>query len=185
MTAANSVSSRHQTTWWQRLFAWIRRLLGRGPALLRPAPAGSRWGDYAPSLPDDLRSQLDRLSDEGVVWDTVRSAIEDYGDLREVMQGPGATADTVNDVELLAEAEDVLRSIIGRAPNVQVLVDVAGKRSADRAGREAAGDAILELRDDGKALHDTASAAIRWAASRSDRDGRHLEECAGRLSAIS
>ena len=81
-----------------------------------------------------------------------------------------------------AEAATVLRGLLESAPLVSALSTVAGERQDDRRGREAAGDAMLELRDRGRSLHDVASAALAWAASQSDENGKRLQECAARLA---
>jgi hypothetical protein len=162
---------------WRRLLEWLRALLSPRLAL-----SSGRWGANADALPDDIRDQLSALpARRGAVRDAVMSAIDDYVHLRQVLLGPGATGSPVDDVALLAEAEVTLRSVVGRASSVAALVSVAIRRRGDRAGREATGDAILHLRDQARALHEAASAAIQWAASRSRRDAERLQACAQRL----
>jgi hypothetical protein len=135
-------------------------------------------------LPEDLQADLRKLAHhKGVVVDTLALAIRDYGHLREVMMGPGASVDAVDDVTMIAEAQTLLRVMITRAPDVKTLLDIAGKRSNDREGRASAGDAALALRDQGRRLHELSSAALQWAASRSDEDMRQLQERARRLAA--
>ncbi len=113
--------------------------------------------------------------------DTVATAIGDWADLHDVVTGPGASTDAVADVNLLSEANECLRAIIVRAPEVKALSEIAGKRGKDRAGREAAGDAILNLRDQGQVLHALTSAALRWASSGSDEDRQRMKDAAREL----
>jgi len=174
--------------WWRRLSGWIRDLWSRERAQLAPAArvqsssVGVVFGAIALELTDDLQHILtDLATQRGVVVDTVAGAIEDYGHLRAVVMGPAATHDAVQDATLLGEAESALGAIIQRAPEVAVLAQVAGKRTDDRTGREAAGEAILELRDKRRALHELASAAIHWGASRSPEANQHMQQCAKRL----
>lgn len=165
-------SSATNEPWLHRLLAWFRRLLFRPAALT----SGS-----ALALPSGLRQDLEQLKCSGVVRDTVASATQDYSHLREVINGPGSSGDIVDDVTVLAEAEALLRDIIARAPGVDTLARVATDRQDDRPGREAAGDAILRLRDDAKPLHDAASAALRWAAGGSSEDRDRFQQCSKAL----
>ena len=168
---------------WKQIFVEILRLLGRRPAQLPPARGVAPvFDESAADLPDDLQEILRKLSShKGVVVDTVAHAIRDYAHLRDVMMGPGASADAVDDVTMLAEAQALLRTMIVRAPDVKTLLEIASKRSDDLPGRSSAGEAILMLRDQGRSLHELASAAMQWASSRSEEDGRRLHECAQRL----
>lgn len=167
---------------WRRFLDWLRAVLWPRLALTSGSALERRWGDSVGALPEDIRDQLSALpAGRGAVRDAVLSAIDDYAHLREVLLGPGATASPVDDVALLAEAEVTLRSVVGRASAVAALVAVAVRRRGDRAGREATGDAVLHLRDQARALHDAASAAIRWAASRNRSDAERLRACAERL----
>lgn len=170
--------------WWKRVFAEIMRLFGRQPGQLPPAKGVALvFDESAADLPDDLQAILQKLVNQrGVVVDTVAHAIRDYTHLREVMMGPGASADAVDDVTMIAEAQAHLRAIIVRAPEVKKLLEIASKRSDDRPGRSSAGHAILVLRDQGQDLHDLTSAALQWASSRSEDDMRRVQECAQRLS---
>lgn len=136
------------------------------------------------SLPEDLRETVRRLAHQkGVVIDTVTLAIRDYAHLRDVMMGPGASADAVDDVTMIAEAQALLRAMIVRAPDIKTLLEIADQRSNDRQGRASAGDAALVLRDQGRSLHEVSSAALQWASSRSEEDMRRLQERAQRLAA--
>ncbi len=170
--------------WWRQVFAKILRLLGRRPAQLgagqSPLVALEEGvDDLSADLQEIVRSLAGR---KGVVPDTVARALRDYRHLTKVMMGPGATADAVDDVTLIAEAEELLRAIILRAPEVATLLEVATKRADDKAGRSAAGDAILLLRDQGRTLHELASVALQWASSRSAEDREALQACAQRLA---
>lgn len=137
----------------------------------------------AAELPEDLQADLRKLAeDKGVVVDTLALAVRDYSHLREVMMGPGASVDAVDDVTLIAEAQTLLRVMITRAPDVKALLDIAGKRSNDREGRASAGDAALVLRDQGRSLHELSSAALQWASSRSEEDMQQLQERASRVT---
>jgi hypothetical protein len=162
--------------WWRRAFAHLLRLFGRRPLqLAAPSKVAQVFGSAAELLDADLQDTLKDLTDnKGVVTDTVAQAIRDHADLREVMMGPGATTDAVDDVTLIAESEAILRDIILRAPDISVLVRVASSRPHDKEGRESAGEAILGLKDEAMILHELASAALRWGASRSQEDSEHL-----------
>lgn len=141
------------------------------------------WSQHASDLPEDVQEILRELEGErGVVVDTVTRALEDFVHLREVMMGPGASTDAVDDMTLIAEAQQVLTAIVLRAPEVKALAAIATKRADDKAGRSSAGDAILLLRDQGRVLHELASAALQWASSRSEEDRKKLERCAQRLA---
>lgn len=170
--------------WWKQIFTKILVLLGQRPAQLATSTdARAEYSRYASDLPEDLRAILESLKGEkGVVPDTVARALQDYSHLKTVMMGPGASTDAVDDVTLIAEAQELLRAILVRAPEVQVLSDIATKRSDDKPGRSAAGDAILVIRDQGRMLHDLASAAVQWASSRSESDREQLHECARRVA---
>jgi hypothetical protein len=164
------------------VIAWLRRMFGR-PRLLGPAP-GDRgdWDPRAAELDGDLRGDLERLADSGgAVRDTVRRAVVDYCDLRDLIAGPGAF-DLLGDLDLLGEAEAALRDLVARAADISVVVAVARDRT-DRDEREAAGAALLAFRDRGRALAATTSAALRWSAGRSELDRRRLEEAVARLRA--
>jgi hypothetical protein len=171
--------------WWKQIFAKILQLLGRQPAQLPPGratPAGLEH-DAADDLPEDLRAIVaDMKGHKGVVVDTVVQALQDFRHLRQVMMGPGASSDAVDDVTLIAEAQHLLRVILLRAPEVKTLLAIATTRTDDKAGRGSAGDAILVLRDQGRLLHDLASAALQWASSRSEADREQLQACARRMA---
>lgn len=170
--------------WWKQIFTKIMALLGRRPAQLGPNPVSPahRLQDLS-DIPEDLRDIVQSLQGEkGVVVDTVSRALQDYRHLKTVMMGPGATTDAVDDVTLIAEAQELLRAIVVRAPQVKTLSEIATKRTDDKAGRSAAGDAILVLRDQGRALHELASAALQWASSGSVSDRKQLEDCARRVA---
>jgi hypothetical protein len=138
---------------------------------------------HTAELPEELREIVRSLEGhEGVVVDTVARALQAFAHLQEVMMGPGAGVDAVDDATLLGEAQELLSAIIVRAPGVKTLLQVAKDRPDDKAGRSAAGDAILALRDEGRVLHDLASAALQWAASRSEKDRKQLQRCAQRLA---
>ena len=172
--------------WWRQIYTEILRLFGRRPAQLPPAKSPSPSAKVsldASELPEELQDILKSLDGErGVVADTVARALEDFLHLREVMMGPGASTDAVDDVTLIAEAQELLRAIILRAPEVKTLSEIATKRADDKAGRSSAGDAILALRDQGRVLHELASAALQWASSRSEEDRGKLQRCAQRLA---
>lgn len=141
------------------------------------------FSEGASDLPEDLQEILRSLEGErGVVVDTVAHALEDFVHLRQVMMGPGASTDAVDDVTLIAEAQELLTAIVHRAPEVKTLLEIATKRTDDKAGRSSAGDAILVLRDQGRVLHELASAALQWASSRSEEDRMKLQRCAQRLA---
>jgi hypothetical protein len=173
-----TVAARPALRWWQRLLRWLRARFGRRQ--LPPAPS---WREQVASLPEDLRAEVAALpvDSSAAVRETVTRAVADYLHLREVLLGPGASAVAVDDAVLLGEAEATLRSIVARAPAVSALVAVAVQRGGDRRGREAAGDAVLHLRDQSRGLHETASAAIEWAASRSAGDAERLRASADRM----
>lgn len=162
--------------WWQRLLLQIRALFARAPKQLPAADVGE--------LAEDLQEALERLGTEkGAVYDAAHRAARDFGDLREVLMGPGATDDAAADVSLLADAEDVLRSMLQRAPEVKTLASIAGERDGDKQGRAAAGEALLRLRDQGRALHELASASLLWASSKKLEDQDAMRSCAERLRA--
>ena len=163
--------------WLTAIVAWLGQRVSRDEP--RRLGAGD-WGDRAASLDPELQRSLDDIGDSPVVRDTVAAAVADFCDLRDVVSGPGAF-ELIADLDLVAEAEAVLREIIERAPEVSAVVAVARQRDGDRAGREAAGDALLGLRDRGRALAETASAALVWGSSRDRGDRRRLEECAAKL----
>lgn len=170
---------RARSRWWLRMLAWLRALFRRQA---RALPPSRRERDM---LPDDLRDQLDELAlDKGAVADSIQGAIRDYLHIRQVLLGPGASDSAVDDAALLAEAEVTLRSMMNRAGAVATLVRIAVHRTSDRPGRQATGVAMLHLRDQGRALHDTASAAIRWAATRDASDAARLRGCAVHLHAV-
>ncbi len=170
--------------WWKQIYTEILRLFGRRPAQLPPASSTTAdLSRHAAELPEELQEILRSLAGErGVVVDTVSRALEDFVHLRQVMMGPGAGADAVDDVMLVAEAQELLTAIVVRAPEVKTLLEIATKRADDKAGRSSAGDAILVLRDQGRVLHELASAALQWASSRSEEDHRKLQRCAQRLA---
>lgn len=160
--------------WWRRLLLRIRALFASAPKLLPAADVGQ--------LADDLQEALERLgSEKGAVHDAAHRAVRDFGDLREVLMGPGASDDAAADVSLLAEAEDLLRSMLQRAPEVKALATIAGERGGDKQGRAAAGEALLQLRDQGRALHELASASLLWASSKKLEDQEAMRSCAERL----
>jgi len=161
--------------WWRRLLIRIRALFAPEPRALLPAAETE-------SLAEDLQDALRRLGREkSAVLDAATRAVKDYGDLRDVLMGPGASSDAAWDVSLLADAEDVLRSMLLRAPEVKQLTAIAADRGSDKAGRAAAGEALLQLRDQGRILHDVASASLLWASSKTRRDQEALRSCAERL----
>jgi hypothetical protein len=161
--------------WWQRLLLRIRALFALQPHGLLPAAETEE-------LAEDLQDALRRLGHEkGAVLDAAQRAVKDFADLRTVLMGPGASSDAAWDVSLLADAEDVLRSILLRAPEVKQLAAIAGARGSDKAGRAAAGEAILQLRDQGRVLHEVASASLLWASSKTLQDHEALRSCAERL----
>lgn len=161
--------------WWQRLLHSIRALFAREPRGLLPAAKTEE-------LADDLQDAFRRLGHEkSAVLDAAERAVKDFGDLRTVLMGPGASSDAAWDVSLLADAEDVLRSMLLRAPEVKQLAAIAADRESDRAGRAAAGEALLQLRDQGRMLHDVASASLLWASSKTLQDQEALRSCAERL----
>lgn len=162
--------------WWRRLWAGLRRLLAdlRGPKALSA-------GRDASDLPDDLQELYQRVRATGVVGDTSQRAILDYRHLRDVVMGPGATSDAIDDVSLLADAEELLRELLRRAPELQTLVELAGARAQDRKGREATGEAMLHFCDQAQVLHELTSAALRWASSQSTEDLVYMQRCAGAL----
>lgn len=161
--------------WWQRLLLRIRALFRREPRALLPAAETEE-------LADDLQDALRRLGREkSAVLDAAERAVKDFSDLRTVLMGPGASSDAAWDVSLLADAEDVLRSMLMRAPEVKQLAAIAAERGSDRAGRAAAGEALLQLRDQGRVLHEVASASLLWASSKDPQDQEALRSCAERL----
>jgi len=134
------------------------------------------------TLAEDLQDALRALGhDKGAVLDTAQRAVSDYSDLRDVLMGPGASSDAAEDVTLLAEAEDVLRSMLTRAPHVKTLAAIAARRSTDKQGREAAGEALLKLRDQGRALQELTSASLLWASSKSRAHHEQMHACAERM----
>lgn len=165
--------------WWQRLLARIRALIDRAQPARLPAAKTEE-------LADDLRVALRELGTEkSAVLDAAERAVRDFSDLRTVLMGPGASHDAAWDVSLLADAEDVLRSMLSRAPAVKQLSALASERVADKAGRAAAGEALLQLRDQGRLLHEVASASLLWASSKSRADQEALRSCAERLNGVS
>ncbi len=164
--------------WWLRL--WLRLLaLLRGA---RPVKELRAARDDTP-LPDDLHElYLQLAGKKGLVADTMERAVEDYRHLRAVIMGPGAGIDAVDDVTMLAEAEEALREMLQRAPHLQSLVELAAGRERDRKGREATGEAMLAFGDRGRALHDLSSSALRWASSQSADDLARMQECVDHLS---
>lgn len=172
-------------TWWRRLVAWLFPRRARRRSLPDRATRSRAWQDQLASLPADLRVDLAALDlDSDAVRAAVTAAVADYVDLRDVILGPGASAAPVDDVVLIADAEATLRAIVARAPAVSSVVGVARQRSGDRPGRAAAGDALLHLRDDARALHDTASAALEWSATRSTATADRLRAAGDRLRHI-
>ncbi len=138
---------------------------------------------HTADLPEELQEIVRGLAGhKGVVVDTVARALQDFAHLQEVMMGPGARGDAVDDVTLIGEAQELLHAIIVRAPEVKTLLQVAKDRPDDKPGRSAAGAAILEVRDQGRVLHELASAALQWASSRSEEDRKQLQQCAQRLA---
>jgi hypothetical protein len=160
----------------------LRALLTRPRLLLGPKRPARRFGSSTAALPDDLQEQLDTLATtRGAVREAVAGAVDDYVHLCQLLLGPGSGASPVEDAALLAAAETTLRSILDRAPRVAALAAIAARRSRDRAGRAAAGDAMLHLRDQARALHDTTSAALRWTAERDADSADALRACADHL----
>jgi hypothetical protein len=172
-------------SFWKQVLTTIMRLFGRRPAQLPAGPEGPASIDEgAAELPEDMQAGLRKLAGhQGVVVDTVAHALRDYAHLREVMMGPGASVDAVDDVTMIAEAQSLLRAMISRAPDVKTLLDIAGKRENDREGRASAGNAALVLRDQGRSLHEVSSAALQWASSRSEADMQKLQERARGMTA--
>ena len=178
---------------WHRLLAWIRGVSG-WPRRLLGGPGGTRlvrrgrddWGPRAAELDPAVREKLDELDlERGVVRDTIQNAIEDYCDLGDVINGPnnsGSLGDVVDDVMLLADAEATLLSILERAQGVESLINIAARRRGDQAGREAAGEAILRLRDDARALATAASTALSWAGARDTAAKTKLKDCGEALA---
>ncbi len=168
--------------WWRRLLLRIRALFVREPKPLLGRESKQLRPAQILELADDLQQALLRLGNEkSAVLDAATRAVRDFGDLRTVLMGPGATSDAAEDVTLLADAEDVLRSILIRAPEVKTLAAIAAERGGDKAGRAAAGEALLKLRDQGRLLHDLTSASLLWASSRSLADQENMRSCAERL----
>lgn len=179
MSESRESLGRRVRRWLAAIVSWLELRMGeRRPRQLGGATPD--WGARAATLDPELVRALDDIGDSPVVRDTVASAIAHFCDLRDVVSGPGA-GDLIDDLDLVADAEAVLREIIGRAPDVSAVVAVARERDGDRAGREAAGDALLALRDRARALGEAASAALVWGASRDRADRRRLERCAARL----
>tara|TARA_R110002096_G_scaffold16898_12_gene58116 strand:+ start:61029 stop:61550 length:522 start_codon:yes stop_codon:yes gene_type:complete len=161
--------------WWHRLLLRIQAFFAREPRAFLPAAKPE-------DLPEDLQEALRRLGNEkSAALDAASRAVKDFGDLRTVLMGPGASSDAAWDVSLLADAEDVLRSMLLRAPEVRQLAAIAGDRGSDKAGRAAAGEALLQLRDQGRVLHEVASASLLWASSKTLQDQEALRLCAERL----
>ncbi len=160
--------------WWQRFLLRIRALFVRAPKQLP-------MGDVS-ELAVDLQEALRELgSEKGAVYDAAQCAVHDYRDLRDVLMGPGASDDVGADVTMLAEAEDVLRSMLLRAPQVKALTAIASRRGGDTSGRAAAGEALLQLRDQGRTLSKLASASLLWASSQSPEHQEAMQRCAARL----
>ncbi len=161
--------------WWQRFLLHIRALFERTPKQLP-------MGDVS-ELAVDLQEALRELGTEkGAVYDSAQCAVRDYADLRDVLMGPGASDDAGADVTLLAEAEDVLRSMLLRAPQVKALTAIASRRGGDAQGRAAAGEALLQLRDQGRALSKLTSASLLWASSQSREHQEEMQRCASVLA---
>ena len=179
MGISRSERGRPAIAWWRRIWARVVVLLIKiSPP--KELPASFSTAD----LPVDLQALYARVKrSSGLVADTVDGAIADFQHLREVVMGPGATADAVDDVTLLADAEEALREMLRMAPELQTLVELAGQRRSDRKGREATGEAMLAFRDRGRALHDLASAALQWASSRSAEDLARMQGCAANITA--
>ena len=171
-----------RSAWWRRLLAWLfpRRARRRRTLPDRATPA---WQDQLASLPADLRVDLAALAlDSDAVRATVTAAVADYVHLRDVLLA--ADAAPIDDVVLISDAEVTLRAIVARAPSIATVVAVARQRTGERPGRAAAGDALLDLRDDARALHDTASAALEWSASRTAATAARLRTTGDRLRHI-
>jgi len=160
--------------WWQRILLRIRALFTRAPKQLSMGEVS----ELAPDLQEALR---ELGTEQGAAYDAAQRAVRDYCDLRDVLMGPGASDDAGEDVTLLAEAEDVLRSMLLRAPQVRTLAVVATRRSGDAQGRAAAGEALLRLRDQGRALSQLTSASLRWASSKSPADLEAMRASAASL----
>ncbi len=157
--------SRAVASLWDRLIAWIRRVLVGRPRRLLAGRNTLRWPTDVELLPADLRESLSSLADErGVVRDTVARAIEDYASIQRIVAGPSPDADAVFQATLLADAEVALRTIIDAAPNLANVVSIATQQRTDRKTREAAGGAILSMQDCAHALTLAAAAALQWAA---------------------
>lgn len=177
MGIRRSERGRPALRWWRRMWARVVAML-----VNISSPKQLQASNSAANLPDDLQELYARVKrTSGLVADTVDGAVADFEHLREVVMGPGATADAVDDVNLLADAEEALREMLRLAPELQTLVHLAGQRRSDRKGREATGEAMLAFRDRGRALHDLASAALRWASSRSAEDLARMQGCAARV----
>jgi hypothetical protein len=115
----------------------------------------------------------------------VGQAVEDYSHLSTVMTGPTGFAFELDQAVVLMEAEETLRLIVGAAPAVSTLAEVARQRGRDRRAREAAGEAVLKLQDRARVLHEAASAALQCAATHSLSDLGLLQESVERLSLLS
>ncbi len=168
---------------WHRLTNWIRGLFLRTrKRLVAPAP----WGNRIVELDDELRASLAKLHIEaGVVRDTVKNAIADFFDLRDVLAANSQHHyDIVDEVTLLADARATVYSIIERAQGVESLINLAARRRGAKEEREAAGEAILRLRDDARALANVATTALSWASTHSSDDQAAFSACSEILAKL-
>lgn len=150
-----------QRSVWQRFVDWVR---GR-PKL---PPSSRAWYEHARTLPADLRKKLNALPSDvpPEVERALGEAVEDFAHLRDLVAGDELASSPVDGAALVRDAERVLRRIADSAPAV------------------ARGGAPDELQRSTRALHDAASAAIQYAASRADDDAAFLSEHAGKLRAL-
>ncbi len=139
-------------------------------------------------MDDELRDRLAELNIEaGVVRDTVKNAIADFSDLRDVLTHPANSHhnyDIIDELTLLADARATVYSIIERAQGVESLINLAARRRGAKEEREAAGEAILRLRDDARALANAATAALSWASTHSNDDRAAFFACSESLAKL-
>lgn len=180
-------------SYWRRFAHWVRIRLSGGIKRLNSPPSqhslsaslSATFGHNLESLSPEILEDLEKLAPHhpGVVTSTVSSALADYFDLRTLSDGP-ASGDIVDDVSMLAETQTLLAGLVERATEVAILAQVAGTRQDDRAAREAAGDAILELQDRERMLRALTSTALRWASSQHRDDYERYRACVEQMRSL-
>ena len=107
----------------------------------------------------------------------VDAASEDFRQLQEILADPALASEIgVDAPAMLAEAEQVLLTLLAQAPRVARVQALADRRADDPAAREAAAAAFAALGQRSDALHHAASAAIQLAAASAAGDTASLRD---------